>query len=116
MARIKRTAQPAPPAGIPPELLDPRHDVWRENESTDYWRAVAGLPGTPPVTTIRAQPMPGDPPSPNFGKGGRVRHHRAVSDWARANGYTRTDHPGWVDYRRLRELGLLTPIIDGRVS
>lgn len=116
MSRLKRPAPPAtPPAGIPSELFDRRHDYWRENESADYWRTINGLPRTVPIT-IRAQPMPHDPPGVNFGKGGRIRHHRAVSDWARANGYTRHDRPGWVDWHRLRDVGLLTPTSDGRVS
>jgi len=103
MARLRPSeALPAPPS-VPPELLDPRHPVWTDNQSVGRWRRLHGLPQTVPLNIV-FKPAEGDPPGLNFGRGGRMRHHQAANDWARVHNITTPDHPTWIDYRRLRDL------------
>lgn len=104
MSRLKRPeAVPLPAGGVPAELLDWRHPVWADNQSVAWWRRLNGLPQTAPMNIV-LKPAEGDPPGLNFGRGGRIRHHRAASDWAGVYNITRPDHPTWVDHRRLSAL------------
>lgn len=106
MARLRQAeALPAPTGGVPAELLDWRHPVWSDSRSVARWRAANGVPRTLPFN-VEFVPLPGEPGDAGVHRGGRIRHHRAASGWALANGIV-TAGIGWpprVDHRRLRVL------------
>lgn len=106
MARLRQAeALPAPTGGVPAELLDRRHSTWSDSRSVARWRTANGLPPTPPFR-VEFAPLPGEPDDAGVHRGGRIRHHRAASDWALAHGIVTAaiTWPPRVDHRRLREL------------
>lgn len=104
MARLRQAeGLPAPTGGVPVELLDQHHPVWSDSRSVARWRTANGLPPCPPFD-VQFIPLPGEPAYAGVNRAGRIRHHRAASDWARVHNITRPDHPTWVDHRRLRVL------------
>jgi len=104
MARLRQAeALPAPTGGVPAELLDQRHPVWSSSSAVARWRSANGVPACQPFNVVFL-PLPGEPDDAGVHRGGRIRHHRAASDWARVHNITRPDHPTWVDHRRLRVL------------
>lgn len=90
----RRERKPDAAGLVPGELADREHPLWRDHGAYVAFMAERGWPRTT-LERMGADPGPAH------------RRRAAVEGWARQQGIVSAEHPGFLDWRRLRGMELL---------